>query len=262
MNDLSLRQADIVSIAREIGRVEVEDLARRFDVTPQTIRKDLNDLCERRILTRIHGGATIGSGVENLSYEARRFVASAEKQRIGQAAAARIPDRSSLFINIGTTTEEVAGALAGHQNLLVITTNLNVAMLLHRAEGIDVIVAGGAVRKSDGGVVGSQAVDLIGQFKVDFAVIGASAIDPDGSLLDFDYGEVRVAQAIIKNARHVILVADRTKLERSAPVRIAHLSQIQTFVTDHLPSEPLRALIQSQGIELVETDPSPDPGPV
>lgn len=255
MSGLPPRQVEIIDVAREAGRVLVDDLARRFDVTPQTIRKDLNELCDRNLLTRIHGGATIASGVENLSYEARRFVAAEEKRRIGKAAAALIPNNSSLFINIGTTTEEVAAALSDHENLLVITNNLNVATQLYRHPKIEVIVAGGAVRRSDGGIVGSQAVDLIRQFKVDTAVIGVSAIDDDGSLLDFDHREVRVAQAIIENARHVLLVADSTKLKRTAPVRVAHLSQIHTFVTDTLPSPVLRELCRGRGIGLIETMP-------
>src|SRR3954464_15647468 len=108
---LSQRQAEILNIARASGRVMVEELARRFEVSAQTIRKDLNDLCEQRLLTRIHGGAIVASGVENLAYEARRLVAAEEKKAIGIAAAAQIPNGSSLFINIGTTTEEVASAL-------------------------------------------------------------------------------------------------------------------------------------------------------
>ncbi|WP_315721405.1 MULTISPECIES: DeoR/GlpR family DNA-binding transcription regulator [unclassified Bradyrhizobium] len=262
---LSQRQTDILNIARASGRVMVEDLARRFEVSAQTIRKDLNDLCEQRALTRIHGGAIIASGVENLAYEARRFVAADEKKAIGAIAAARIPNGSSLFINIGTTTEEVASALTSHQDLLVITNNLNVAMLLYPHPRIEVIVAGGSVRRSDGGVVGSTATQLIGQFKVDYAIIGASAIDEEGALLDFDYREVQVAQAIIANARSVMLVADSTKLHRSAPVRIAHLSQIQTFVTDRPLPDGLAALCHSRGIEVVsampvdETDDTAEP---
>jgi len=143
---MSHRQTEILAIARASGRVVVEDLARRFEVSAQTIRKDLNDLCEQRALTRIHGGAIIASGVENLAYEARRFVAAEEKKAIGAAAEAKIPNGCSLFINIGTTTEEVASALTSHEDLLVITNNLNVAMLLYRHPRIEVIVAGGAVR--------------------------------------------------------------------------------------------------------------------
>ena len=115
---------------------------------------------------------------------------------------------------------------------------------------IEVVIAGGVVRGSDGGIVGEAAVDFIRQFKVDYAVIGASAIDHDGALLDFDFREVKVAQAIIANARHVILVSDSTKFERTAPVRIGHLSQVDTFITDrcdipsirkHLPGSRGRA---------------------
>jgi len=251
VTELSSRQSDILNIARTLGRVTVEDLARRFEVSAQTIRKDLNDLCDRRSMTRVHGGAIIASGVENLAYEARRFVAAEEKKAIGAAAAAQIPNGSSLFINIGTTTEEVAGALTGHENLLVITNNLNVAMQLYRHPRIEVIVAGGTVRRADGAVIGSTANNLITQFKVDYAIIGASAIDEDGALLDFDYREVQAAQAIIANARSVMLVADSTKLQRSAPVRIAHLSQIQTSVTD-LPLPPgLQNICTARGISVI-----------
>ena len=117
----------------------------------------------------------------------------------------------------------------------------------------EVVIAGGVVRAADGGVVGEAAGDFIRQFKVDYAVIGASAIDPDGALLDFDFREVKVAQAIISHARHVILVADATKFERTAPVRIAHLSQVTTFVTDLCPGENIRRICQDNGIRLIET---------
>ena len=120
------------------------------------------------------------------------------------------------------------------------------------------IIAGGVVRHTDGGVVGEAAVDFIRQFKVDFAVIGASAIDDDGALLDYDYREVRVAQAIISNARHVILVGDPTKFERSAPVRIAHISQVDTFVTDRCHLRSGSADLRRNAVELVETSPLPE----
>jgi DeoR family transcriptional regulator, glycerol-3-phosphate regulon repressor len=259
MSSLTPRQKDIVGLARAAGKVSVEDLAVRFDVSPQTIRKDLNDLCDQRLLSRVHGGAVVASGVENLAYEARRFIATAEKAAIGRATAALIPNGASLFINIGTTTEEVARALRDHEGLLVITNNLHVATTLYPHPKVDVIVAGGPVRRADGGVVGAATVDLVGQFKVDYAVIGVSAIDPDGALLDFDYQEVRVSRAIIENARHVILVADSSKLARSAPVRIGHVSHVRTIVIDQLPEGPLRDVCAEHAVEVVETG-APEPG--
>jgi len=246
------RQAEILALAREAGRVSVEDLAARFAVTPQTIRRDLNEMCERRALTRVHGGAMVASGVENLAYEARKLVAQPHKRLIGEAAAVHVPDSSSLFINLGTTTEEVARALSGHVGLLVITNNLHVAVELHRNPGIEVILAGGVVRASDGGIVGASAVEHICQFRVDLAIIGTSAIDPDGTLLDFDTREVQVSQAIIRNARRVILVTDSSKFMRSAPVRIAHLSDVDLLVTDRLPSPGIAALCERNEVEVQE----------
>ncbi|MFC5353465.1 DeoR/GlpR family DNA-binding transcription regulator [Azospirillum himalayense] len=255
MDIMTPRQTDILALARTQGRVLVDDLAARFNVTPQTIRKDLNELCDRRLLQRVHGGAVAGSGVENLGYEARRLIAQDEKRAIGRRAAELVPDSSSLFINIGTTTEEVARALQGRSGLVVITNNINVANLLRPEPHIEVIVAGGVVRRSDGGIVGEAAIDFFNQFMADFAVIGASAIDESGALLDFDYREVRVSQAIMANARHVILVADRGKLERTAPVRIGHISQVHTFVTDVLPSGRLARICREAGVRVEELFP-------
>ncbi|MBC8129382.1 MAG: DeoR/GlpR transcriptional regulator [Rhizobiaceae bacterium] len=249
---LSDRQLQILEIAKRAGRVQVEELSQRYEVSVQTIRKDLNDLCDQRLLSRVHGGAVISSGVENVGYDARRAIAAAEKAAIGRAVADLVPDRASLFINIGTTTEAVATALLRHAGLMVITNNINVATIMRPYPEIEVVIAGGVVRRSDGGIVGEAAVDFIKQFRVDVAVIGVSAIDADGSLLDYDYREVRVAQAIISNARQVILASDATKFDRSAPVRIGHISQIDTFVTDHCPLPQIRRICAEANVRLIE----------
>ncbi len=248
MDILSPRQTDIVTLARAEGRVNVENLAERFGVTPQTIRKDLNELCDRGVLARYHGGAVPASGVANVGYEARRRLAPEAKRAIGVAAAALIPDGASLLINIGTTTEQVAMALRGRQGLMIITNNINVANILQGQEAVEVIVAGGVLRHADGGIVGEAAVDFIRQFRVDYAIIGASAIDADGTLLDYDYREVKVAKAIIENARKSILVADGMKHDRSAPVRIGHISELDYFVTDFAPPPPLADICKEHGV--------------
>ena len=246
------RLQEILAIARDAGRVSVDDLAARFSVTPQTIRRDLNELCDARRLTRVHGGAILASGVENLAYDDRKLVSQPHKLLIGEAAARQVANNSSLFINLGTTTEEVARALGTHTGLLVITNNLQVAAGLHRHKGIDVILCGGTVRRSDGGLVGAAAVEQISQFRTDLAIIGTSAIDADGTLLDFDIREVQVSQAIIRNARRVMLVTDGSKFLRTAPARIAHLNDVDMLVTDRLPSAATAALCEANGVEVVE----------
>ncbi|MEM8813757.1 MAG: DeoR/GlpR family DNA-binding transcription regulator [Pseudomonadota bacterium] len=253
-SDVSPRQADILQIARQFGRVDVERLASRFDMTPQTIRRDLNDLCDRGLLRRVHGGATYPTSITNVAYGSRQNMAFDAKRRIAARAAALIPDRSSIMLNIGTTTEEVARALIGHQGIMVVTNNLNVAHILREAPSAEVIIAGGLVRASDGGIVGEATVDFIRQFKMDYAVIGASAVDPDGTLLDYDYREVSVAREILAQARHTLLVADSMKFERRAPVRIGHLSELDVFVTDIDPPASISQICKDYGVTLEIAD--------
>lgn len=254
MDQISERQMQILALAREDGRVDVDDLSVQFDVSAQTIRKDLNGLCDKQLLQRVHGGAIVGSGIENVSYEARRLLAPDGKKKIGQRAAELIPDNCSLLLNIGTTTEQVARSLRNHRGILVISNNVNAIEIMKHFAGVDLIIAGGQVRKADGGIVGVAAVDFINQFKVDYAVIGVSAIDEDGTLLDYDFREVRVAQAIIKNARRTILVADSMKLERNAPIRIAGITEIDTIVTDKELPESLKEICNRENVEVVICD--------
>jgi len=253
---LPFRHQSIIDIAREIGRVAVDDLAERLTVTPQTIRRDLNDLCDQGLLTRVHGGAILESGVANVAYDARRLLAAEEKELIGQLCAAAIPDDASLFINIGTTTEAVARALTSHRDIMVVTNNLNIANILAANPHCGVVVTGGMLRRSDGGLVGESTVDIVEQFKADYAIIGVSAIDEDGSLLDFDYREVRVAKAMIKNARQTFLVADSSKLSRSAPVRIAHMQEIDQIFTNERLSNELQNVCKQHGVK-INTLPTP-----
>lgn len=229
---LNFRQSEILGIAQAEGRVSVEGLADRFGVTLQTIRRDLSELADAGKLDRVHGGAVLRAGVANIGYAERRLLNAEAKAAIGRACAAAIPDNSSLFLNIGTTTEAVSRALLNHRNLTVVTNNMNVANILASNESCEVIVAGGVLRRTDGGLVGDLTTDAIRHFKVDLAVIGTSALDPDGDLLDFDPQEVRVAQAILAQSRASWLVADASKLDRRAPVRIASLAALDRVVTD------------------------------
>lgn len=245
---LTPRQTDIVALARESGRLDVDALAARFAVTPQTIRKDLNELCGQGVLQRYHGGAMLASGVVNLAYESRRQLATAAKRRIGIRAARLVPNDCSLLINIGTTTEQVAMALRSHRGLMVITNNLNVVNILRGYPEIEVIVAGGVLRHSDAAIVGEPAVAFLSQFKVDYAVIGASGIDEDGTLLDYDYREVEVSRKIVENSRRAILVCDALKYGRSAPVCIGHLSELDHFVTDAPPPQRLKRVCDEHGV--------------
>jgi DeoR family glycerol-3-phosphate regulon repressor len=244
------RQEQVLQMVREQGFVTIEALADRFKVTPQTIRRDINTLSEGGLLHRYHGGAGISSSTENVSYSRRKVMCLYEKRRIARMLAGSIPDHSSLFINIGTTTEEVAKALYNHKGLRIITNNLNVASILSGNEDFEIIVTGGLVRSRDCGIIGEAAIEFIKQFKVDYGIIGISGIDMDGTLLDFDYREVKAARAIIENSRKVFLAADHAKFGRNAMVRLGDLSEISALFTDRQPSGAIVDVITGAGIEL------------
>ena len=245
------RQADLLDAVRAQGSLSVEALAERFGVTLQTVRRDVKLLAEAGLLARFHGGVRVPSSTtENIAYRQREALHAEGKQRIARAVAARVPQGSSLLMNLGTTTEAVARELLKHQGLRVITNNLNVAAILADNPDCEVIVTGGVVRHRDRGIVGEAAVDFIRQFKVDIGIIGISGLEADGTLRDFDYREVKVAQAIVSQSREVWLVADHSKFLRPAMVELARLDQLDMLFTDAPPPEPFPQLLLDAGVQL------------
>jgi DeoR family glycerol-3-phosphate regulon repressor len=252
---LSERQTEILHRARALGRVEVDTLAGEFEVTTQTIRRDLNELSQAGLLARVHGGAVVTTRVANVAYAERRVVAAPEKQAIGRCAAEMIPDGCSVILNIGTTTEEVARALVDRRDLVVITNNLNVVSILSGTPSKEIILTGGVVRQADGAIVGDEAVEFIRRFRADFAVIGCSALDEDGAIMDFDMREVAVARAIVANARRTILVCDRLKFERTAPVRICSIADVHAVVTEASPPPAFVEACRAAGVTIEIAEP-------
>ena len=248
----SPRQLELVDEVRRQRSVSVEALAERFAVTLQTVRRDVRMLAEAGLLTRFHGGVRIpGSTTENIAYRQRQHLNEDAKHRIARTVARAVPNGSSMIINIGTTTEAIARELLHHKGLRVITNNLNVAAILSDNPDCEVIVAGGVVRSRDRGIVGEVTLDFIQQFKVDIGLIGISAIEADGTLRDFDYREVKVAQAITRHSRQVWLAADHSKFNRPAMVELGRLEQVDTLYTDAVPPAPFPALLAEAGVQCV-----------
>lgn len=244
------RHRAMLKLVNTFGFMSIDDLAQRFSLTPQTIRRDINAMAGQGLLQRYHGGAGMRSSVENVAYTTRQILCLQEKKRIARRVAEFIPDRASLFINIGTTTEEVARALLDHHKLRVITNNMNVALTLSANTSFEIIVAGGLVRSRDRGIIGEATIDFINQFKVDYGIIGISGIDDQGCLLDFDFREVRAARAIMDNSRQVFLATDHTKFARNAMVRLGHITEIHSLFTDRKPPDSLAAVMARNDVEL------------
>lgn len=243
------RHDAIIELVKKQGYVSTEELVEQFAVSPQTIRRDLNDLADQKMILRHHGGAALPSSSVNTS----RTTGSRPrpvKERIARKVASEIPDGATLFIDIGTTPEAVAHALLNHNDLRIVTNNLNVANTLMVKEDFRIILAGGELRSRDGGIIGEATLDFISQFRLDFGILGISGIDSDGSLLEFDYHEVRTKRAIIENSRHVMLVVDHSKFGRNAMVNMGSISMVDAVYTDVMPPAGVLKVITDNNLQL------------
>ncbi|MBP0618343.1 DeoR/GlpR family DNA-binding transcription regulator [Cupriavidus consociatus] len=249
---LNPRQTALLEEVRTQGFASIDELARKFGVTLQTVRRDVNLLAENGMLARFHGGVRVeGSTTENIAYRQRQVLNAEGKARIARAVAAAVPEGCSLILNIGTTVEEIARELMQHRGLRVITNNLNVANILADNPDCEVIVAGGVLRSRDRGIVGEATVEFIRQFKVDIGLIGISGIETDGTLRDYDFREVKVARTIIEHSREVWLAADTSKFNRQAMVELAHVSQVDRLFTDEPLAAPFDRILADSGVKCV-----------
>ena len=250
---LNNRQETILKALRQNGEVEVDALASEWSVTTQTVRRDLNELCDAGLALRTHGGAKRMVASSAIAYEDRRLKHTAAKGSVAEAAAKIIPNGASLALNIGTTTELVAESLRLHDDLTVVSNNINIVHILRASRLKSLVLIGGDVRLSDGAVVGEDAVKAISNFKVDYAIIGASSLDADGSVLDFDQREVSVSRAILENARKRILVADVSKFDVPAPIRICNAKDLDYVILDAPPPPSFAASLRAQDTDLIIT---------
>ncbi|MBS0529284.1 MAG: DeoR/GlpR transcriptional regulator [Proteobacteria bacterium] len=237
------RQARILEIVRDAGFASIEQLAARFEVTQQTVRRIVNQLCDQGLLRRIHGGVSLPVQHQNLAYGSRQGLNPDAKRRIAHAVSSFIPDSVSLMIGLGTTPEYVAQALSNRVDLRVITNNLNVAAAFARNPDVEITMAGGTLRPFDRDIIGDTAERFFSGFKADIGIFGVGGIDEDGTLLDFHSGEVQARQAILANCRTALLVADASKFGRNATVRGGHLNDCHHFFTDKPLPEKLRTIV-------------------
>ena len=248
---LSERQAQIAERVREEGFLSVEALADLFDVTAQTIRRDLSGLCDRGIVRRRHGGVERLTDNGNLAYNTRQVLELEAKQAIARAVATHVPDGASLAFSIGTTPEIVAQHLLDHTGLKVFTNNLNVAVAATTNPTFEITIAGGRLRNGDRDVLGAGTESFFSAYKVDIGIFGVAGVDEDGALLDFHTEEVAARQAIRENCRATYLVLDYSKFGRAAYVRGGRIADMDKVFCDRPPPEPIRALLARSGTEWI-----------
>jgi len=250
----SKRQALILDMVEKFGFVATDAMVSEFAVTPQTIRRDLNELSSNGLLTRFHGGAGQIKSAENPPYIARLQTGVEAKRQIATVTAGLVPNGASLFMSTGTTIEAIAEALLGHKNLHVLTNNLHVAQILRRNESFQILVSCGEVRHHDGGIVGSTSEDYIANFRMDIGIVGISGIDGEGTLLEYNPHEVKTARTILKNSQRAIMVADSHKFGRHAMNTVGHMRDVDVIVTESELPPHFQNICENEQIEVCIAD--------
>lgn len=248
---LSSRQRDILALLETDGTQYIEDLAGRYHLTTQTIRRDINTLCDLGFARRFHGGVSVPVEGNNISINARTALHRAAKQLIAKRVAASIEPGSTVFMGIGSTVQFVAEAMREHQGLTVVTNNIDVALTLCEAPHIEVHMTGGLLRHNDRDVVGADVLRFFEKFYASHAIVGAGALHPVNGVLDFSYSEAQITAALIENSRMSILAADLSKWTRDASVKVVPFSKVNRLFTDRLPGEEAAKALIEAGTEVV-----------
>jgi DeoR family transcriptional regulator, aga operon transcriptional repressor len=254
------RLGAVLQMLAERGSLSVDEVVNELGSSPATVRRDLDHLGQQQLLTRTRGGAVAAAVSYDLPLRYKVGRKAAEKERIAQAVAKLIAPGSVVGLNGGTTLTQVARALAVQdefrrsepgEGLTVVTNALNIANELVVRPHIKVVVVGGVVRPRSYELVGSLAAQLLESISLDTAVIGVNAVHPQRGAMAIDDGEAAIDAHLARRADRTIVVADSSKLERTAFARIMPVREIDVLVTDSGADTEVVARFVEAGIEVL-----------
>ena len=257
------RKVELAAYVSEMGQVTVARLAERFDVSADTIRRDLDQLDSEGVLIRTHGGAVSLSAFPrpDTGLDVRARMQATAKDTIGALAARLIPDGSSLLVNAGTTTLALTRHLRDHRDLTIATNSLAIPTEISPKTFRDLYVFGGAVRLSAQATVGPVAFPAMPggevEIRCDFALISVGAVSPDSGFSTSNLGEAVMMSEMMACAAEVIILADSTKFGRRLFAQVAELPRAHRLVTDLAPPEDLAVALRTAGVEVITPQNTP-----
>ena len=230
---LTERQTNILETVEQSGFATIEALAERFNVSAQTVRRDIIALADAGRLQRFHGGAgPVGQAeAARLDYSAKRSIARPEKQVVGRRAAKIIPDGTTLYLDVGTTIEACAVELAKRPGFTIFTNSMPAAMKFHPAHH-HIYLLGGRMAGRDGSLVGTEVVDRLRNVSLDYALVACSAIDTEDRVMDFDLDKIAIKQTALQSARRSLLLATKSKFNRTALAVVAPVEDFNQVISE------------------------------
>lgn len=246
------RQGEIARQARDQGRVDVAELALAFSVSLETVRRDLTTLERSGVLRRVHGGAI---PAERLRHEpelaVRAGTRNEEKRRIAQAALAELEGASTVLLDAGSTTAQLADLLPVGRDLTVVTNGLPIAMALSARGDVTVHLLGGRVRQRTMATVDAAALAALADISVDVAFLGANGISVERGFSTADPAEAAVKRAMVKAARRAVVLADASKIGDDQFARFADLEDVETLVIDSAIDPRIASALEAAGPRVV-----------
>lgn len=249
--EITSRQAEISELLRQEAFLTIDMLAAKFGVTTQTVRRDVNVLCDLGFARRRHGGIAPLTTEGNLAYTSRQLLNRSGKMHLAQEVARHIPNNSTISIGIGTTPEIVASALLEHKGLKIYTNSLSIANICSVNTDFEINIAGGRFRHEEHDVLGNSVESFFKSYKTDYGIFGVAGVELDGSLLDFHEEEVRVREQIANNCRESFLVLDYKKFGRIAHIRGGDIREASKVFCDMSPPNEIASLLKESGSDLI-----------
>jgi DeoR family transcriptional regulator of aga operon len=245
------RLNQIVAAVIEAGNIDVATLAQRFAVSHATIRRDLEQLEEQRLVSRTHGGAATNAAFNDLPLNYKTGQDMPEKQRIAESALQYLDGARVIGMTGGTTVTEFARLLMGREGLTVVTNALNIATSLLSNPGIRVFVAGGEARSSSQETVGPTAESFFADYNVDVAFVGVDGVDVEAGCTNYDPVGARVNGVLQNRARLTVVLADATKISKIALAQVCAMSEVDVLITDNRAPQEVLDGIRTQGCEVI-----------
>jgi DeoR family glycerol-3-phosphate regulon repressor len=246
----SKRHAEILKLLDGRGMLSVTAIAAELGVSAETVRRDIGPLADTGAVVRSHGAVGLAGQTGEAPFDRRMRENAGAKRAIARTVAMMIADGESVMLDTGTTTSFLARELLRHRRLTVVTNSSDIARLLATVNGNRVFMAGGELQQGSGAALGSSAVDFIGRFSVQHAVISAGAVDSAG-ILDFDLAEAEFARAVLGCAQRRVVVTDASKFGRRGVIRVVGFDQIDALITDAPPPLDLAEAMAAANTQVI-----------
>lgn len=246
----SKRHRAILTLLQQDGTVTIADLARKLDVSLETVRRDIKPLASDGAVVKMHGAISLPSTTGEAPFEKRMRENSEAKRSIAVAMAASVRDGDSIMLDTGTTTSFLARELLGHRRLTVITNSSDIARTLSTVNDNRVYMAGGELRSDNGAAFGVSAIEFVSRFSVTHSVISIGALDAESGIMDFDLEEAEFARMVLSRGRRAVVVTDHSKFGRQGLVKVCDFSAITEIVTDENPPEDMVASLTKASVRI------------